>query len=1022
MSVSDITIRRPVFGWMLMLGLMLFGFISMTHLGISQLPNIENQVVSVSLSWEGAAPQVMESDIVDPVEQAIMGVSGIREITSNVRRGQATISVELELGHNVDVAVQEIQTKVAQAQRRLPDDMDPAVVSKRNPADQPIIWMTIRGEGRSTRELMSYVQDVLQDKFAAVSGVGEVFLGGFVEPNLRVWIDLDKLNALQLTITDVQKAINEEHVELPAGVIETDKEERNVRAYGEAISVKEFENIRIMSRGGAPIYQPIFLKDVARIEDGLADVKRISRSQGKTALGLAIRKQTGVNEVEVAKGVLKKIEEVRKELPSGMELFVTVNRTKYVEQSIHELQLTLVLSALATALVCWLFLGSLRATFNILLAIPTSMLGSFLALKYFGFTLNTMTILALSLAMGMVVDDAIMVLENITRYFEKGRSPEQAASEGAKQITLAALATTLAIIAIFIPVIFVQGYMGRMFMEFGVTLSVAVAISLVEALLFTPMRFAQLGNAANTKNAWGMSVDACFQGLAERYEKLLIKILLHRGKVVVSAIVFFIATLFLIGVLRKEIIPSQDQDLILMNVKTAVGSSIVHTDELFKKVETYLIGRPEIKSYYSSIGGSSGGESNRGNIFINLVPRNERKKSQQELMDIYRKELKSIEGVRIIMQDLSVNALSPQQRGASIELSIRGPHWETLIESVKKIEEILKKQPYLVDVDKDYQEGIKEVRVIPRRDVMALKGVNMSDVSSAINALIGGQVIGKYTENGRRYDIRVRLEAQQRLQNTDITKIMIRNRHGEMVSLGDLVNIEEHNEALSITRQGRERAITITASNARGYSQDKAIADAMAIVRSQLPDGYKVILSGNAKAAQESNLAIRFLMSVGFLVAYMILASQFNSYLHPVTILMAMPFSISGALLALFVTGQSLNVYSIIGILLLMGIVKKNSILLVEFTNYVRAHEGVGVKEALMKACPIRLRPILMTSAATLVAAIPTALLFGPGYEVRLPMAVTIIGGVIASTVLTLVVVPCVYLMLSRFERKPPVI
>src|SRR3989338_4788996 len=492
MTLSDLAIKRPVFAWMLMLGLMAFGVLSFTRLGSGRLPDVDFPVANVRVTWEGAAPEVMESDVVDVIEEALTAVQGIRDISSTVRQGQANITVELELERDIDVAVQEIQTKLAQAQQRLPDDIDPPIVSKTNPEDQPIMWITdIADDGEPLRTIMDYVQNHLQDRFTTISGVGEVFMGGFLERNLRVWIDADKLNQHQLTVLDVVSAIEQGHVERPAGRIETDVTERNVRAMGEALNIEEFENIPITRRGGSPIYVPIFIKDVAKVEDGLADVRRISRTFGKQTVGLGMRKQRGVNEVAVGERIKERLEEVKKETPEGIKLNLNVDRTKFVKEAINELKLTLLMSAIVTSLVCWLFLGSWTATLNVLLAIPTSILGTFIFIYFLGFTLNTFTMLGLSLAIGIVVDDAIMVLENIARYHEKGMDKIQAAQVGARQITFAATATSIAVIAIFLPVAFMQGIIGKFFYQFGMVISVAVAISLLEALTLTPMRCSQ---------------------------------------------------------------------------------------------------------------------------------------------------------------------------------------------------------------------------------------------------------------------------------------------------------------------------------------------------------------------------------------------------------------------------------------------------------------------------------------------------------------------------------------------------
>ncbi len=1023
-SIADISIKRPVMGWMMMLGLMLFGAISFKDMGVAQLPNVETPVISVSISWEGAAPEVMESDVVDVVEQAIMSVAGVKDISSSVRQGQASVTIELELGRDPDVAVQEVQTKIAQAQRRLPKDIDPPTVNKRNPNDQPIIWLNLRGENHTPRELMAYVQDILQDQFASVSGVGEVSLGGFVEPNLRVWVDRTKLEQYQMTVSDVINAIEEEHAELPAGRLETGDKEQNIRAMGEANTVKDFENIRIPRRGGGAVYTPIYLKDVATIEDGLADVRRISRNKGKTAIGLGIRKQSGVNEVEVAHKVFERLERVRKQLPEGMSLDVVINRTKFVEESIAELNMTMLLSALVTSIVCWLFLGSISATFNILLAIPTSILGAFIVLKFLGFTLNTFTILGLSLAIGMVVDDAIMVLENITRYRERGYTPLKAASLGAGQIAFAALAATMAIIAIFLPVVFMQGMMGKFFYEFGITISVAVAISLFEALVFTPMRCSQFLQVGHKQGSFAQKIDVVFKQVADRYQRMLIFCLDHKLKVLAGALLFFVASLGITSLLPKEFVPAQDQSMFRCSLRTPPGSSIEFTDAKFKEAEKVIMARPEVESYFASIGGFQGGEVNRGDIFINLKEPKHRpsqakgKKplSQKEIMNELRKDLNKIPDVKANMQDLSLSGFSAQ-RGFPIELTVQGANWDRLTQLAKTLEDKMEATGMMVDVNTDYQEGMKEVHVLPDRVKAAERGVSVQAIGSAINAAVGGARVGKYTQNGRRYDIRVRLVPQQRLTSEDIGSLTVWNNQGELVPLREVITIEEKEASLNITRKSRQRAIGISANVAPGKSQAEAIAMAQQVAKEVLPEGYSYVMTGSSQSFKESQSSLGFVFWLGIIVAYMVLASQFNSYIHPVTILMALPFSFSGALIALWMTGQSLNVFSAIGILLLMGIVKKNSILMVEFTNQLR-EEGKNPKEALLEACPIRLRPILMTSLATIAAAIPPAMALGPGAETRIPMSVAVIGGVLVSTVLTLFVVPCVYMMFSRVERK----
>ena len=1023
MTLSDISIKNPVFAWMLMACLILFGAIGFQRMGVSQMPDVEFPVITVSLTYEGAAPEVMESDVVDVVEDAITSIQGVREISSSTRQGAATVTIEFDLERNIDVALQEVQTKIAQAQLRLPKELDPPIVIKVNPQDQPIMWLGVGGDV-PTRDLMEYVQDQLKDRFQTINGVGEIIFGGFVERNLRVWLDADKLQTYQLTVEDVISSIQREHAEVPAGIIETSKQELNVRSMGEATSVEEFGNIIITQRAGAPIYKPIYLKDVARIEDGLADVRRLSRVMGKQAIGLGIRKQRGANEVEVAHRVLKRLEEIKKELPKGIEIGVNFNRTKFVEDSIHELTFTLILSAILTSIVCWLFLGSWSATINILMAIPTSIVGTFICLYFFHFTLNTFTLLGLSLAIGIVVDDAIMVLENIVRFREEGYGQVEAAQRGARQITSAAFAATLAIMAIFMPVAFMTGIIGKFFFEFGVTISVAVALSLLEALTLAPMRCSQFLEVGERRSALGRAVEGAFVGLAKGYDRTLRWSLSRRKRVLAASLVIFFASLALVPRLRKEFVPAQDQSMFLVRMQTPSGSSLEFTDKRFKEAEAFAMTRPELQRYYGAIGGFGGGEVNTGILFVTfksprkrpIVAPNTHPLSQQELMTLFRTELNKIPDIKAYVQDLSLSGFSAQ-RGFPIEMTIRGREWDKLAQYSEDIKGRMAKSGMMVDVDTDYLTGVPEVRVRPDRIKAAERGVSIETIGQTVNAMIGGQRVGKYTRGGRRYDIRVRLIPSQRSQAEDIERLWVWNNQGEMVQLKDVVTVGQKPSLLTITRKNRERAISIFANVAPGKSQSDALKSAGDIAKQVLPEGYHVVFGGSTETFKESFKSLIFALVLGIIVSYMVLGSQYNSYIHPITVLLALPFSISGAFIGLWIGRQSINIYSLIGLILLMGIVKKNSILLVDFTNQMR-ETGLGVREALEKACPTRLRPILMTSISTITAAVPPALAIGPGAESRIPMAVAVIGGVTLSTFLTLYVVPCAYSLFAKFEHK----
>ena len=1024
MTLSDLSIKRPVFAWMLMLGLIVFGAISFGRMGISQLPDVDYPVVNISVSLEGAAPEVMETQVTDVLESAVMTIAGIKDISSSSRRGSARITLEFELEHDIDDAMQEVQAKVSQAARNLPKEIDPPVVTKTNPEDQPIIWIALSGD-RPVEDLMNYTNDVLRDQLSIIEGVGEVNMGGYVDPALRVWLDSDKMDAAQLTVTDVLNAISTQHAEQPAGYIDTGKKELNVRVLGEAPTPEAFSRIVIAGRGGSAIWRTYHLGDVARVEDGLADVRRITRNWGRRAVGLGINKQRGSNAVATAKRVKARLEEIKKTLPGGMHLEIVNDSTRFIEESTRELNFTLVLSVILTSAVCWLFLGSWSSTFNVLLAIPTSIVGSFIVLYFMGFTLNTFTLLGLTLAIGIVVDDAIMMLENIVRHTEKGEGRVRAAILGSREMTFPAMAASVAILAIFLPVVFMQGIIGKFFFQFGITMTAAVMLSLLEALTLTPMRCSQFVDAE--RSLWiGRAMDALMERARRSYSGLLGRLLKHRWAVLIVAALVFAASMSLVRSIPKEFSPAQDQSRFLARVQMPVGTPLHVTAKAMEEAEKWAIAQPNIRTFMANSGGFGGGQVNQGMLMIAMKPPAERvplpgqKKAptQQEFMRYARKPLNAIAGVsRVAIQDPSLGGFTAQ-RGFPVEFSLRGPNWEKLGDYSRALMEKMAASGRMVDVDTDFQEGMPEVQVVPDREKAAARGVSVSSIGDAVNSMIGGVRAGKFTRGGKRYDIRVQLLGKDRSDPKDINKIWVRNNRGEVIRLSEVVKVEQKTTLLTISRKNRERAIGVFANVAQGSSQEQALKEVERLAKEILPDGYRVVFSGTSKTFQESFSSLNFALILGVFVAYMILASQFNSFLHPFTVLLALPFSLTGAFIALKLGGYSLSIYSMIGLILLMGIVKKNSILLVDFTNRRRREGGLGVDAALLEACPIRLRPILMTSFATIAAAIPPALGYGPGAETRIPMALVVIGGVFLSTLLTLLVVPCAYSLMAPLESR----
>jgi hydrophobe/amphiphile efflux-1 (HAE1) family protein len=1017
-NISDIAIKRPVFAWMLMSALIIFGFICFGRMGISQLPNADLPVLTITAKYAGAAPQVMEADVIDPIENAMMSLEGVKNVTSMMRIGFATVMVEFNLKRNIDLALQDVQAKIAAIQMELPRNMDPVTIQKINPDDFPIMWLSFANKKMSVQDLMIYVRDHVKDQITTVPGVGNVWTPGYLNPNLRVWVKEEQLDQHALTINDVVSTIQSENLEPPGGRIDFQGKEYSLRTMGEARTAEAVASIHVKNRGGAPNFNPVPIGKVASVVEGTEDVLQFARANGKQAIGLGVIKQRGSNAVDVANGVKAQMAKLHPLLPQGTQFEVNFDATEFIKESVGELTLTLVLAALLTSLVCWLFLGSWSATLNVILAIPTSILGSFIVLYYLDFTLNLFTLLGLSLAIGIVVDDAIMVLENIVRYREQGMERVQAAQKGTREIMFAAIAATVSLIAIFFPIALMQGIIGKFLYQFGVTMSAAVLLSLIEALTLTPMRASKFIEATHRTTFIGKSFEAAYAWLQLHYKRALKFVLAHRWVTLLVSIVFFVLSLASTGKLNTEFQPAQDQSMAFVMLTAPAGSAVSLTDERLARVEKFVLSRPEVSKTFAAVGGFTGGETNTAWIFITMKPKHERKLSQQDFLQYLRVEMaKLVPDSQPVVQDMSQQGFSAGT-GFPIEFSIRGPDWGKLAAVSEEIVEKLKKSPLLADVKSDYQAGAPELQIIPNRKKANDHGVSVDAIGTTVSAAIAGVVAGRYPKGGHRYDIRVRLEERNVSPLERVKRLKIRNNRGELIPLTEVVDITEKPAAAQITRKNRSRAITITANMAPGKGQQAAIDEALKVSRNVLPQGYDVMLSGGAEEFAEAFQGLAFLLLMGLVVAYMVLASQFNSFIDPITVFAAMPFSFSGAFLGLLIGKQSLNIFSIIGLVLLLGIVKKNSIMLVDFAHRKREEEKLSVQDALMEACPIRLRPILMTSLATIAGAIPASLSFGPGAEARAPMSVAVIGGVFVSTVLTLFVVPCIYSLLARFSKR----
>ncbi len=1010
-----------------MAGLLVFGAISYLGMGISQMPDVDFPVITISVGWAGASPDVMEGAVADIIENAVMSVDGVQLVQSTSQQGLTQITIQFNLQQDINVALQLVQTKVSQAQKNLPQTIDPPIITKTNPADQPIMWAAAYYQDGKIRDLAMFVRDHLKDRLTTISGVGDVMMGGFVDPQMRIWMNNTEMRKREITHTDIINAVNDEHQLSPTGYQDKGNVESYVRVHSEFANAQECADLMIPARQGTPVYRNIRVGDVAECVEATDEVRRISRFKGIfPTIGLGIIKQHGTNAVAIADSVKARMKTLVDVLPKGMNMGVVTDTTVFIKQSIDELLFTLLMAVGLTSVVCYLFLGTLSSAFNVVLAIPVSLIGTFIVLRYLGFTINSFTLMGLSLSIGIVVDDAIMVLENITRHAEEGKTRVHAAIVGAREITGPAVAASLAILAIFVPVVFMKGIVGKFFYQFGITLSVAVLISLLEALTLAPMRCSQFLQLRG-ENFVTARVNRWMGRLAASYKNGLRWCLNWRWSVLGVAFALFFTSLITIKHLRKEFIPPQDQSRFLVTLYTKMGSSLPLTDSVFKEAEKLYRSRPEIDTYYVAVGGLGGGLVNQGISFITMkdppvrpiAPPFKKKPTQQEFMVFMRGELAKLANVqRASILDLSLTGFSAQ-RGYPIEFELQGPEWSKLAELSIEMRKRLAASGLMADVDTDYNPNMPELEIYPDREKAAKSGVAVATISTAVAAMVGGLKLlpNKYTDSaGHRDDIQVKLVQDQNRDQVDISKIWVRNVYGELVPLSRVIDIKQGSTLLTITRYNRERGIGIFGNFAAGKSQSDVMQYVEKMGKELLPPGYHVTMAGSSQAFAESINSLLLALVLGIFVAYIVLASQFNSFLHPAIILLALPFSITGALLAMGLTDTSVNIYSLIGILLLMGIVKKNSILLVEFTNHKRS-EGFSVAEALLDACPVRLRPILMTSIATVAGALPEALATGAGSEIIRPMAVAVVGGVLVSTFLTLFVVPCAYSLASRLEN-----
>jgi HAE1 family hydrophobic/amphiphilic exporter-1 len=1010
MNLYDIAIRRPVFTVMLMLALVIFGALGYLALPINLLPSIDIPMVTVITLLPGASPEVMESDVTDPIEAAVNTIEGIDQLTSYSGQGVSQVTVMFTTERDIDIAAQDVRDKVSGAVGQLPLDAEPPIVQKFDVNSQPMLWMALAG--LDARQLSDYADQVVKPQLQSVPGVGNVIMPGFREPMIRIWVDRDKLAAHRLSVTDVISALGRENLELPGGFIEGPMTELAVRNLGLFESVEDFDNLIIATVDG----RPIKLADVGFTQLGVGDERGLARYNLTPTLGIGVAPRSGANLVDVNRAARERMEELSKDFPPGLFYDVAFDGAEYVERSIENVQEDIIYGAILAILVVFVFLRSWRSTFIVSLAIPASLIATFGFMRAFGFSLNNMTTLALALSVGVVIDDAIVVLENIFRHQEEGEDPFTAAHNGTKEIALAAMAATFSIAAVFIPVAYVKGMIGQFLFEFGVSVAVAILISLFVALTLTPMLSSRILKVRPKHGRLYEILEGGFKWLEGAYSKGLDWVLRHKIVTLVTATLLFIASLGLVPFIGGEFAPAEDMSSFMIRFEAPVGTSLEAMDAKMQEVERIVLGQPEIRSGFAALDMEERGQINSGIMFLRMYKPSERETTQGEVVTRLRRELSTIEGLQSAVIEFSFYNVGGEGGEKALAYSIRGPDLHELDSISRKVVERLQAEPGFVDLDTNLDLEQPQLFVTVDRERAADLGLDSAMVYDTVYALIAGRKVGSFTDRGKRYDVRIKVLPFQALTPEDIGRLQVRSSTGQMVRLDSVVTIRHGVGPINVNRTDRERSVLLTA-NLEGVPLNRALETVDRILAEELPEGYHAEPTGQAEEYAKSMNSLLFALGLAVIIVYMLLASQFDSLLHPFTIMLALPPALVGALLALFVTGYTINIMSVIGIILLFGLVTKNSILLVDLTIQ-KQEAGLDREAALRAACPIRLRPILMTAVSMIFGVLPVALAIGEGSEARAPMAVATAGGMTTSTLLTLFVVPVVYAYLDRFAGR----
>ena len=1008
MILSDTSIKRPVLATMMSLALVLFGVISYNRLSVREFPDIDPPIVSVSTILPGANPRVVESAVTDILEEELATLEGLRTLTSISGEQSSNITLEFTLERDIETSAQDVREKVARVRNRLPREVLEPVVAKQDADARPFYWLALSGQGYSLLQLSDIGDRIVKTRLQTISGVGRAFIAGERRYSMRVWLSPKELAARGLTVQDVEEAIRSRNVEIPSGRIESSQREFTVRSMGELKTPDQFSNITVANQNGSLVK----LRDLAVVELGPRNERSYLRFQGDPAVGVGIVRQSKANMVDVADAIRAALPEIQVLLPPGVSIGTAFDSSVFVKRSIRETLYTLGLAAVLVVIIIFVFLRNLRATIIPGLAIPVSIIASFGLMFVFGYTINTFTLLALILAIGLVVDDAIVVLENAYRHQETmNDDPEVAAITGTREIAFAVIATTVALVAVFTPLAFLQGTTGRLFNEFGVTLAGAVVVSSFVALTFTPMLCAKILRVPKSHGRVFQFLEAGFNWLSQHYATGLGWAIRHRWFVVGGAFATILMAFWSFNSLKREFIPAEDRGWFMAFATAPEGSTPDYTDKYIRQIEAIVDRTEGVATYFAITGGFV--PVNQGIVFANLEDWADRSQTTQEILGGVLPQLFGIPGVFAF-------AFTPSPVGGfgqPVQYVIKNADVDSLNVAKDRFLQRASQLAGLVRPDISPKVNKPELTIVYDRDRAEDLGVSVRDVGSTLETMLGGRRVNTFTRQNKLYDVVVRMTPEDRATPGDISNLYIRGRGGELINLDQVADVVEGVGPASLAHHNRVRSFTLSASLAPGFVLGEAIDSLDAIAAEVLPVGSSTALAGESREFRDSGNALFFAFILALIVTYMVLAAQFESLIHPFTVLMAVPLAVTGALATLQIAGSTLNVYSQIGLILLIGLSSKNSILLVEFANQLKAR-GKNTVEAIQEAGKIRLRPILMTAVSTVAGATPIALGISAGSESRIPLGLVIVGGITISTVLTLFLVPVVFVLLDSLHAR----